>query len=43
VWSIGDGATYVTGSRAGLLLWIARGRGDAVTSDGPPPTLPPWG
>ena len=25
VWSVGDGATYVTGTRAGLLLWLARG------------------
>lgn len=24
VWSIGDGAAYVTGSRAGILLWLAR-------------------
>jgi len=37
---IGDGATVVTGSPAGLLLWIARGRTDDVTIDGPPPTLP---
>jgi maleylpyruvate isomerase len=37
---IGDGATLVTGSPAGLLLWIARGRTDEVTIDGPPPTLP---
>jgi maleylpyruvate isomerase len=43
VWSIGDGATYVTGSRAGLLLWIARGRTDTVTAEGPLPALSPWG
>jgi maleylpyruvate isomerase len=33
----------VTGSRAGLLLWLARGRTDAVTADGPLPALPAWG
>ena len=37
---VGDGATLVTGSPAGLLLWVARGRTDDVTIDGPPPTLP---
>jgi maleylpyruvate isomerase len=37
---IGGGATLVTGSPSGLLLWIARGRTDDVTIDGPPPTLP---
>ena len=37
---VGDGATLVTGSPAGLLLWVARGRTDGVTIDGPPPTLP---
>jgi maleylpyruvate isomerase len=42
-WSVGDGATSVTGSRAGLLLWLARGRTDAVTADGPLPALPAWG
>ena len=37
---IGDGATLITGSPAGLLLWLARGRADDVTIDGPPPSLP---
>ena len=37
---IGGGATLVTGSPSGLLLWVARGRTDDVTIDGPPPTLP---
>ena len=37
---IAGGATRVTGSPSGLLLWIARGRTDDVTVDGPPPTLP---
>jgi maleylpyruvate isomerase len=43
VWSVGDGATYVTGTRAGLLLWLARGRPDGVSSDGSLPPVPPWG
>jgi maleylpyruvate isomerase len=43
VWSIGDGATYVTGTRAALLLWLARGRADSVTADAPLPALPAWG
>ncbi|HET8989102.1 MAG TPA: maleylpyruvate isomerase family mycothiol-dependent enzyme [Humibacillus sp.] len=37
---VGDGATVITGSPAGLLLWVARGRTDDVTIDGTPPTLP---
>ena len=37
---VGEGGTLVTGSPAGLLLWVARGRTDDVTIDGPPPTLP---
>ncbi|HET7799252.1 MAG TPA: hypothetical protein VFL38_02450, partial [Humibacillus xanthopallidus] len=39
-WVVGDGRTLVTGSPAGLLLWVARGLTDDVTIDGPPPTLP---
>jgi len=39
-WVVADGRTLVTGSPAALLLWIARGRTDDVTIDGPPPTLP---
>jgi maleylpyruvate isomerase len=37
---VGDGATTVTGPRAGVLMWLARGRTDAVRFDGPVPTLP---
>ncbi|CAN7405042.1 maleylpyruvate isomerase family mycothiol-dependent enzyme [Terrabacter sp. LjRoot27] len=37
---VGDGATRVTGSVADVLLWLARGRTDGVTFDGPVPTLP---
>ncbi|GAA2167274.1 maleylpyruvate isomerase [Humibacillus xanthopallidus] len=39
-WVVGDGRTLVTGTPAGLLLWVARGLTDDVTIDGPPPTLP---
>jgi maleylpyruvate isomerase len=39
-WVVGDGRTLVTGSPAGLLLWVARGRTDDVAIDGPPPILP---
>jgi maleylpyruvate isomerase len=37
---LGAGTTRVSGPRAGVLLWLARGRTDAVTVDGPLPTLP---
>jgi maleylpyruvate isomerase len=37
---LGSGATRVSGPRAGVLLWLARGRTDGVTVDGPLPTLP---
>jgi maleylpyruvate isomerase len=37
---VGDGGTRVTGSRAAVLLWLARGRTDGVEFDGPVPTLP---
>ena len=37
---IGDGATQVAGSAADVVLWLARGRTDGVTFDGPVPTLP---
>jgi maleylpyruvate isomerase len=42
-WSIGDGAQVVTGSRAALLLWLARGEGGGVFSEAPLPGLPSWG
>lgn len=37
---IGDGATQVAGSAAHVVLWLARGRTDGVSFDGPVPTLP---
>ncbi len=37
---VGAGTAYVTGSRAALLGWLARGLTDGVTCDGPLPTLP---
>ena len=43
VWSVGDGAMYVTRNRAGLLLWLARGvprTGSAATGRCRP--VPPW-
>jgi maleylpyruvate isomerase len=40
---VGDGVTRVSGSAAGVLLWLARGRTDGVEFDGPVPTLPPGG
>lgn len=33
VWSVGDGTAYVTGSRAGILLWLARRIPDGVHAD----------
>ncbi|GAB3882626.1 maleylpyruvate isomerase family mycothiol-dependent enzyme [Terrabacter terrigena] len=39
-YSVGDGATAVTGSRAAVLAWLARGHTDGVDFDGPVPTLP---
>ncbi|MBK6442593.1 MAG: maleylpyruvate isomerase family mycothiol-dependent enzyme [Dermatophilaceae bacterium] len=38
--TVGDGTAYVTGSRAALLGWLARGLADGVSCDGPLPTLP---
>ena len=37
---VGEGGTRVTGSRAAVLLWLARGRTEGVEFDGPVPTLP---
>jgi maleylpyruvate isomerase len=37
---LGAGSTRVSGPRAGVLLWLARGRTDQVTVDGPLPELP---
>ena len=39
-WVVGDGAAVVTGSRAGLLSWLARRIPDGVASEGPLPELP---
>lgn len=40
-WQVGEGDTEITGSRAGVLLWLARRIGDGVTSAaGPLPDLP---
>ncbi len=39
-YTIGDGATSVTGPRAAVLTWLARGHTDGVDFDGPVPTLP---
>jgi maleylpyruvate isomerase len=40
-WQVGEGDTEVTGSRAAVLLWLARRVGDGVTSSaGPLPDLP---
>jgi len=43
IWSIGDGAQQVTGSNAALLLWLARGEPDGVSSQSSLPGLPSWG
>lgn len=37
---VGDGAAYVTGSRAGVLLWLLRRRPDGVTCRTDLPALP---
>jgi maleylpyruvate isomerase len=39
-WTVGEGGVSVTGTRAGLLLWLARRRADGVSADGPLPELP---
>jgi maleylpyruvate isomerase len=39
-WAVGAGSTTVTGSRAGVLLWLARRVPDGVTADGELPELP---
>jgi maleylpyruvate isomerase len=42
-WSIEDGAHVITGTNAGLLLWLARGDDSGVSSEAPLPGLPSWG
>jgi maleylpyruvate isomerase len=37
---LGTGSTRVSGARAGVLFWLARGRTDQVEVDGPLPALP---
>jgi maleylpyruvate isomerase len=38
--TVGEGATHVTGARADVLMWLARGRTQGVTFEGPVPVLP---
>jgi maleylpyruvate isomerase len=40
VWRVGEPTAYVAGSRAGLLLWLARRITTGVRSEGEVPTLP---
>lgn len=42
-WSLGEGTQKVTGTNAALLLWLARGDGTGVSSQGALPELPAWG
>jgi maleylpyruvate isomerase len=42
-WTLGDGAQNVRGTNATLLLWLARGQGDGLTSAASLPVLPSWG
>lgn len=42
-WTVGTGGQRVSGTRAALLLWLARGAGEGLHSDEPLPALPPWG
>lgn len=42
-WVLGEGTHGVHGSRADLLLWLARGVDSGLTHDAPLPTPPPWG
>ncbi|WP_109473139.1 maleylpyruvate isomerase family mycothiol-dependent enzyme [Ornithinimicrobium cavernae] len=42
-WHVAGGGTEVHGRPADLLLWLARGIDQGLTSHRPLPTLPPWG
>jgi maleylpyruvate isomerase len=42
-WSVGSGGQQVSGSRADLLTWLARGVARGLSSDGPLPAPPSWG
>jgi maleylpyruvate isomerase len=39
-WATGDGSVTVAGTRAGVLLWLARRVPQRVQADGPLPELP---
>lgn len=39
--SVGDGATHVSGTRAAVLAWLARGQTGGVRADRPLPAVPP--
>lgn len=41
-WVIGDGALRVASDRAGMLVWLARGKREQVEASGALPVLPPW-
>ncbi len=42
-WQLGDGSQYVSGDRAAVLGWLARGLTDGLHHEEPLPALPPWG
>jgi len=42
-WSLGDGAQEIGGANAALLLWLARGEGQGISSSAQLPRLPAWG
>ena len=42
-WSLGEGTQEITGTNAALLLWLTRGDGSGVSSQGALPELPAWG
>ena len=42
-WSLGECAQEITGTNAALLLWLTRGDGSGVSSQGALPELPAWG
>ena len=42
-WSLGEGTQEITGTNAALLLWLTRGDGTGVSSQGALPELPAWG
>lgn len=41
-WILGDGGQLVTGDRVGMVMWLARGDAQGVSSEGPLPELPEW-